>query len=61
MRKIATFLQEAKTELAKVTWPTRNQVIHNTLIVIGVTLGMGVFLSGLDYGFSYVVKTFFIQ
>lgn len=46
--KIVSFLREVREELRKVTWPTRNQTVRLTLIVIGVSLAVGVYLSVLD-------------
>ncbi len=43
---------EAKAELKKVVWPTRKETIQYTLVVIGVSLGVALFLSAVDYGLS---------
>jgi preprotein translocase subunit SecE len=42
------FLQDAKIELQKVVWPTRQETVHATLVVVGVVLLMGIFLWVLD-------------
>ncbi len=47
--KIISFLQEVKEELAKVAWPSREQTIRYTILVIIVAVAVGVFLGGLDY------------
>lgn len=49
MPNIITFLKEVKEELDKVAWPTREQTIRYTILVILVTVGVGAFLGGLDY------------
>jgi preprotein translocase subunit SecE len=59
--KITTFLREAKEELLKVNWPNRQQTINYTLIVIGISIAIALFLGGLDYVFSYILKTFIIK
>ena len=46
---IINFFREAKAELKKVNWPTKNQTINYTLIVIGISLAVAIFLGGLDY------------
>lgn len=46
---VISFLKEVKEELAKVTWPTREQTIRYTILVISVAVVVGVFLGGLDY------------
>lgn len=49
MPNIFGFLQEVREELIKVTWPTREQTIRYTVLVIAVAVGVGIFLGGLDY------------
>lgn len=49
MPNIFGFLQEVKEELYKVTWPSRQQTIKYTVLVILVAVVVGVFLGGLDY------------
>lgn len=46
---IFTFLNEVKEELIKVTWPTREQTIRYTILVILVAVAVGAFLGALDY------------
>jgi len=36
-------------ELTKVTWPTKNQAIRLTVIVLGFCLVFAVFLTGVDF------------
>lgn len=43
------FLKEVREELAKVAWPSREQTIRYTILVIIVAVGVGLFLGGLDY------------
>ena len=31
---ILKFFRETKAELKKVTWPTKKQLVHNTLIIL---------------------------
>ncbi|MBT3412899.1 MAG: preprotein translocase subunit SecE [Candidatus Jacksonbacteria bacterium] len=47
-----TYLREAQQELKKVTWPTREDLIKNTIAVIVVSLIVAAFLGGLDYLFN---------
>lgn len=44
-----TFLKEVKEELEKVAWPSREQTIRYTVLVIAVAVAVGLFLGGLDY------------
>ncbi|MEI6650705.1 MAG: preprotein translocase subunit SecE [Candidatus Moraniibacteriota bacterium] len=58
MEKVLIFLKEAKVELLKVAWPTREQLVRNTVLVVGISLSMAVFLGVLDYAFSRLVETY---
>ncbi|MBI3287368.1 MAG: preprotein translocase subunit SecE [Chloroflexi bacterium] len=49
---IAEFLRETRSELRKVVWPSRQDAIRMTLIVIAVTLGMATLLGLIDYLFT---------
>jgi len=42
------FVFEVRDELSKVVWPTREQAIKLTLIVIGTSIAVGLFIGGLD-------------
>jgi len=54
--RIVQYLKDAKTELKKVTWPTKKETTKHTLIVIGVSLGVAVFLGALDFLFSKIIS-----
>jgi preprotein translocase SecE subunit len=45
---IRQYLVEAWSELKKVAWPTRQTVINLTLIVIGVSVAVGIYITVLD-------------
>ncbi len=47
--KIIDFLSEVRVELEKVVWPTRDQTIRLTLIVISITVMVAFFVGGIDY------------
>jgi len=49
MSKILDFLTEVRVELSKVVWPTPNQAIRLTVIVIMVTITVGFFIGAVDY------------
>jgi len=61
MEKIVNFLKDVKTELSKVNWPTRNQTIQYTLIVIGMSLAIAVFLGGVDFVLQWALNTFALK
>ena len=59
---IARYFRELKSELNKVVWPTPNQVIKNTLIVLACVLVVGVFIWVFDFvaneGIMALIKAF---
>ena len=46
---IARYLRELRSELKKVVWPTPQQVLKNTLIVVACVLVVGVFIWLFDF------------
>ncbi len=42
------FVKEVIAELKKVTWPTREETIKLTVMVIVISLIVGAFIGGLD-------------
>jgi len=56
MTSPVAFLKEVQGELKKVVWPTREEVIRLTGVVILVSLVVGIFLGGLDFVFTKVTE-----
>jgi len=54
--KIVIFLKEVRVEMKKVNWPTKNQTVRYTLIVLGVSFGVALFLGGLDFLFTFLLN-----
>lgn len=46
------FLKEVKSEMKKVSWPSRQEVIRLTLIVIVSSVIVAVYIGGLDFVFT---------
>ncbi len=61
MEKIIRFLREAKSELQKVNWPTREQVVQYTITVVVLSLIVALFLGSLDFLFGQIIKTYFLN
>ncbi len=45
-------VREIRSELKKVVWPTRDEAIRLTIVVIGVCTAVGLFLGAADYIFA---------
>lgn len=52
IKKIVSYISESISELKKVTWPTKNQILNYTLAVLAMSIGMAVFFALLDYIFN---------
>jgi preprotein translocase subunit SecE len=50
--------KEAKNEIRKVVWPTRQETLQTTLIVVVAVLIVGLLLWGLDSLLGWVVSGF---
>lgn len=56
--RITKFFRDTKAELKKVTWPTKEQLIHNTGIVLAFIIIFTIILSLLDFGFQELFAWF---
>jgi preprotein translocase subunit SecE len=56
--KIIIFLKEVRLEIKKVNWPTREETLRYTLIVISVSLVVASFLGALDFIFIGLLNWF---
>jgi preprotein translocase subunit SecE len=54
--RLRDYLRETRAELRKVVWPTREETLNLTGVVLLVTLAMTVFLGGLDSIFSALLN-----
>ena len=59
--RIKKFFSESQQELRHVNWPTRDEAIRLTTIVIGISVGLAVFLGSFDYLFSFLIKNIVLQ
>ena len=56
MNSILTYLQDSVAELRQVRWPTRQQAIRLSIIVIAFTFACTVVLGAVDFGLSTLLK-----
>jgi preprotein translocase subunit SecE len=55
-KKIANFFTDVKTEMQKVSWPTREELINSTLIVAAVSLMFTVYIFGVEYILAWTMR-----
>jgi len=58
--KLVSFLKEVKLEMKKVNWPTKKETFKYTLIIIGLSVAVAVFLGTLDFVFSTILNKFIL-
>ncbi len=56
LARITRYIREVRAEIRKVTWPTREDVMRMTTVVVVVLIISSVFLAMVDYGFSRIMQ-----
>ena len=54
------FFSDTISELKKVTWLSRREVLYLSSIVLLVTIVVGIFLALVDFGFTRLIEGVFI-
>jgi preprotein translocase SecE subunit len=56
MDNLSQYLRETVVELKQVKWPTQNQALIYTALIIGVCVTLGIFVGLLDFGLSSAIN-----
>jgi len=56
MSQLSNYIAETREEMKHVSWPTRNQTIMFTILVIVISVVVAVYLGFFDYLFSLGIK-----
>jgi preprotein translocase subunit SecE len=57
-QKIARFFNDVQTELSKVSWPTREELINSTMIVAVVSILFTIYIFAADYILAWIMRLF---
>ena len=57
LNKVSKFLNEVKTEMGKVSWSTKKELIDSTWIVIVTVFLLAVFIGVIDFIISRAVNS----
>ncbi len=57
-QKLADYLKLTKLEVKNVNWPTRQETVRFTLLVIAVSVGVAAYLGFLDFIFINILERF---
>jgi len=53
-----SYLKESKSEFDKVIWPSRQETLRLTILVIVISVVIGAYIAGLDAIFTTIVERF---
>ena len=56
---ISKFFRDVFSEVKKITWPSRKQVVNNTIIVIIAIIIIGAVIAGFDAVLGWIVNHLF--
>jgi len=56
MENFSNYIRHTVAEMKHVTWPTQNQAILYTVLVIAISVLVALFLSVSDYIFEFLLK-----
>ncbi len=59
--RIVQYVRETRAELRKVVWPTRQEAINLTGIVVGTILVMSIFFGAIDYLLTVIFRLLFVH
>ena len=55
LKKMTRYFRDLRSEFKKIVWPTKSQVINNTIVVLVMVVVLGIFVAGLDSLLTLVV------
>lgn len=56
LQRLVQFLMEVKTELRKVTWPSRRDTLASTSVVLVIIILVTIYLGLIDLGLAKIIK-----
>ena len=55
-KSVVKYFKDARSEFKKVVWPSRKQVINNTVVVLVSMVVSGLAIWGIDTLFMFLIK-----
>ena len=55
MKKISAYIEEVITEMRKVNWPKRKELVSNTMITLLASFALALFIFGADRVISFIL------
>lgn len=57
--RVVNYLKGVRGEVARVTWPTRNEVISLTVLILLMTIVLTLYIWGIDGILAFLLKLIF--
>ncbi len=55
-KSIVKYFKDARSEFKKVVWPSRKQVVNNTIVVMVSLVVSGIAIGAIDSVFMFLIK-----
>ncbi len=59
MKKITKFFEDVRNEFKKVSWPSRQELIDSTIIVLVFTIILSAFIFGVDRVYTAILDVLY--
>jgi preprotein translocase subunit SecE len=56
LQRVQEFIREVLAEFRRVTWPSRQELINATVVVVAVTVILAFFLGAVDVALARIVE-----
>lgn len=56
MSKLTDYIKDTKSEMKHVSWPTKNQTVNFTTVVIGISIFVAILLGVFDYLYQLALQ-----
>jgi len=60
MSKLINYFKDTRSEMNHVSWPTQNQTVNFTVVVLGISIFVGLLLGLFDLVFQLGLKNFIL-
>lgn len=61
MQRLKLFFQESRQEFKRINWPTWQETVNLTLVVVVISVGLAAFLGAVDYALSYILQNIILR
>ena len=61
MSRISSFAEESRAEFKRINWPTMQETVRMTTVVIGMSLGVAALLGTVDFGLLYGLNHYILR